>query len=85
MQIELLNRQKWRTKIELAIAIADYIEHFYNAECRHSSLDYYTPVEFEDPQSKNPDHVLITADRETAFKSICSPNGIRTRASTLRG
>ncbi len=30
MQIELLNREKWRTKLELAIAIADYIEHFYN-------------------------------------------------------
>jgi putative transposase len=52
MQIQLLNRQKWRSKIEFAIAIADYIEHFYNAECRHSSLDYDTPVEFEDPHSK---------------------------------
>ena len=30
MQIELLNRQKWRTSLELAMAIADYIEHFYN-------------------------------------------------------
>ncbi len=31
MQIELLNRQKWRTNLELAIAMADYIEHFYNS------------------------------------------------------
>ena len=30
MQVELLDRQRWRTKLELAIAIADYIEHFYN-------------------------------------------------------
>jgi transposase InsO family protein len=52
MQIELLNRQKWRTKIELAIAMADYIEHFYNAERRHSSIDYLTPIEFEDRHSK---------------------------------
>ena len=65
--------------------MADYIEHFYNAERRHSSLEYYTPLEFEDLHSKNPDHVLITADQKTAFRSICSPNGIRTRASTLRG
>ena len=26
-QIELLNRRKWRTKIELSIAIAEWIEH----------------------------------------------------------
>ena len=30
MQIELLNRQKRRTNLALAIAMADYIEHFYN-------------------------------------------------------
>lgn len=51
MQIELLNRQKWRTKIELSIAIADYIEHFYNAERLHSSLGYLAPNEFEALQS----------------------------------
>ena len=51
MQIELLNRQKWRTKIELAVAMADYIEHFYNPDRRHSSLDYLTPNEFEDLHS----------------------------------
>jgi len=48
MQIELLNRQKWKTKIELSIAIADYIENFYNPIRRHSSIDYLTPNEFED-------------------------------------
>lgn len=52
MQIELLNRKKWRTKIELSIAMADYIEHFYNAERRHSSIDYLTPIEFEDKHTK---------------------------------
>lgn len=48
MQIELLNRQKWRTKIELSIAMADYIVHFYNEQRRHSSIDYMTPSEFRD-------------------------------------
>ena len=52
MQIELLNRKKWRTKIELSIAIADYIEHFYNTQRLHSSLDYLTPTEFEDRHSQ---------------------------------
>ena len=47
MQIELLNRKKWRTKIELSIAIAEWIEHWYNPERLHSCLDYLPPVEFE--------------------------------------
>ena len=51
MQIELLNRQKWRTNFELAIAMADYIEHFYNPARRHSSLAYLTPNEFDDLHS----------------------------------
>ncbi|MGO9857268.1 MAG: integrase core domain-containing protein [Acidimicrobiales bacterium] len=51
MQIELLDRQKWRISLELALAIADYIEHFYNPTRRHSSLGYLTPNEFEDLHS----------------------------------
>lgn len=51
MQIELLNRQRWRTRIELSLAIADYIDPFYNAERRHSALNYLTPNEFEDLHS----------------------------------
>ncbi|MGA8207666.1 MAG: integrase core domain-containing protein, partial [Candidatus Dormiibacterota bacterium] len=47
MQVELLDRQSWRTNVELAAAIADYIEHFYNPTRRHSSLGYLTPSEFE--------------------------------------
>ena len=47
MQIELLNRKKWRTKIELSIAIAEWIEHFYNPVRLHSSLGNVPPIEFE--------------------------------------
>jgi transposase InsO family protein len=47
MQIELLNRKKWRTKIELSIAIAEWIEHFYNPERLHSAIGYVPPEEFE--------------------------------------
>ena len=46
MQIELLNRQSWHTKVELAAAISEYIQ-FYNSARRHSSLNYLTPDEFE--------------------------------------
>jgi putative transposase len=47
MQIELLNRKRWLTYVELATAMADYIVNFYNPHRRHSSLEYLTPDEFE--------------------------------------
>jgi transposase InsO family protein len=46
-----LNRKKWRTTLELAVAMADYIDHFYNSGRRHSSLGYLTPNEFEEANS----------------------------------
>jgi putative transposase len=45
MQIEMLNRKKWKTLIELANAMFDYIEIFYNRQRRHSGLGYRTPIE----------------------------------------
>ena len=43
MQIELLNRKKWKTRIELANAIFEFIEFFYNGQRRHSKIDYISP------------------------------------------
>lgn len=50
MQIELLDRKRWKTRLELSNAMFDYIEIFYNRQRRHSSLDYVSPVEFETSQ-----------------------------------
>jgi putative transposase len=47
MQIELLNRRRWKTRVELANAIFDYIEIFHNRQRRHSALGYRTPTEYE--------------------------------------
>ena len=47
MQTELLDRQRWRTRVELVNAIFEYIEGFYNRHRRHSTLDWMSPVEFE--------------------------------------
>lgn len=61
MQIELLNRKKWMTYVELATAMADYIVNFYNPLRRHSSLNYLTPDEFEAlPSEPNQARTLIT-------------------------
>ncbi len=47
MQVELLNRKKWRTRLDLANEIFTYIEIFYNRQRRHSQLDYVSPIEYE--------------------------------------
>ena len=47
MQVELLDRQRWRTRLELANAIFEHLEIFHNRQRRHSSLGWRTPVEFE--------------------------------------
>ena len=47
MQTELLNRQRWDTRVQLANAIFEYIEGFHNRRRRHSALSWQTPVEFE--------------------------------------
>jgi transposase InsO family protein len=47
MQVELLNRQRWRTRVELANAIFEYIEGFCNRRRLHSYLGWNTPLQFE--------------------------------------
>jgi putative transposase len=47
MQTELLNRKKWRTRLELASAIFEYLEVFHNRKRRHSALGMLTPAEYD--------------------------------------
>nr|MBA2447240.1 IS3 family transposase [Chloroflexota bacterium] len=47
MQVELFNREKWRTRVELANAMFEYLEIFHNHERRHSALGMHTPIEYE--------------------------------------
>jgi len=47
LQIELLDRRRWTTRAELANAMFEWIEGWYNPTRRHSSLDYRSPIEFE--------------------------------------
>jgi putative transposase len=44
MQVELLNRKIWKTRIE---PIHDYIELWHNTRRRHSALGMLTPTEYE--------------------------------------
>jgi transposase InsO family protein len=47
MQVELLDRKKWKTRVELANANFHYLEIWHNRRRRHSQLEWLTPIEFE--------------------------------------
>lgn len=49
MQVELLDRHCWGTRVELANAIFEYLEwrSSINRQRRHSALGMLTPIEFE--------------------------------------
>jgi putative transposase len=47
LQTELLNRTKWKTRVELSTALFEYLEIFHNRSRRHSSLGMLTPIEYE--------------------------------------
>ena len=57
MQVELLNRKKWHTRVELANAMFEYLEIFHNRQRRHSALGMHTPIEYEiSTRPVNPRH-----------------------------
>ena len=47
MQVELLNRKRWKTPVELANAIFECLEIFHNRQHRHSAPGMVSPVEYE--------------------------------------
>jgi hypothetical protein len=62
MQVELFNRRRRKTRIELASAIHDYIEHWHNSRRRHSALGLLTPTELrEDLHHQQPSR--LTTER----------------------
>jgi len=47
MQRELLDRQQWGSRVELASAIFEWIEGFYNPRRRHTALGMLSPHDYE--------------------------------------
>lgn len=47
MQLELLDTQIWNSRKELANAIFEWIECWYNSKRRHSSIKMLSPIAFE--------------------------------------
>jgi putative transposase len=47
MQLELLDSKPWQTRDDLANAVFEWIECWYNPKRRHSSIGMHSPVTFE--------------------------------------
>ena len=47
LQLELLDQKRWETRDELANAIFEWIECWYNPKRRHSSIGMRSPITFE--------------------------------------
>jgi transposase InsO family protein len=47
MHVELLNRKKWRTRLETINAIFEYIEVYYDRSRRHSVLNWKSHTVFD--------------------------------------
>ncbi len=50
LKVELINREKFKTRSEATAAIFEFIEVWYNRQRLHSSLDYMTPEQYESKQ-----------------------------------
>ena len=48
LQVELLDRRRWEARAQLATAIFEYIEVFFNRQRLHSTLGYLSPTEYEE-------------------------------------
>lgn len=48
LKVELIHHADYRTRQQARTAIFEYIEVFYNRQRKHSSLNYLSPVDFEE-------------------------------------
>ena len=47
LQLELLDQRTWDTRAQLASAIFEWIEGWYNPRRRHTSIEHLSPVDYE--------------------------------------
>ena len=47
LKTERTARKTYRTRDEARADVFDYIERFYNPTRRHSTLGYFSPIDFE--------------------------------------
>jgi putative transposase len=47
LQRELLDQHHWKSREQLATAVFEWIEGWYNPTRRHSSIDMLSPTDYE--------------------------------------
>jgi putative transposase len=47
LQLELLDEHRWTTRQQLALAVFDWIEAWYNPRRRHSYCGMLSPTDYE--------------------------------------
>ena len=47
LKTERCSRRIYRTRDQARVDVFDYIERFYNQQRRHSTLDYLSPLDYE--------------------------------------
>ena len=52
LQLELLDTQHWTSRRQLALAIFEWIEAWYNPSRRHSSIQMLSPIDYEQAQRR---------------------------------
>ena len=50
LEREVLSRRRFKTQAQAKTAIFTWIERWYNPHCRHSSLAYRSPMNYEHPR-----------------------------------
>lgn len=74
MQRELLDRRHWPSRVELASAMFEWIEGWYNPRRRHSSLGILSPHEFETLRPPPP-------KRHNLTNQTCPENRVKLQVS----
>ncbi len=55
LQLELLDRRHWDTRRQLASALFEWIEAWYNPRRRHTSIENLSPVDSDRRSAPTPD------------------------------
>jgi transposase InsO family protein len=56
-----VHRQPWPTRGEVRTATFEYIGGWYNRRRRHSTLDYLSPLEFEEQSARGKPGLIAPA------------------------
>jgi hypothetical protein len=78
LECELLDRRRFKMKVEARIAVFEFIEGFYNPRRRHSSIGYLSPIDYErhaaNPDAHQPAAVLAAVKDKPSGRPPSGPS-----------